>query len=175
MKIIISLIALVGCQAPLISNSSQADEKEALKTIRSLLIESIAEGDKSIVINIAAVDLNNDGVSEVIAYVKGEDACGSGGCNLFVLRTSSGGYEPVSRLTVSWPPIRVLDSKSNGWHDIAVWVQGGGILPGYEARLRFDGKGYPTNPSLVPREKGEPPKGRIVIDRSDKGHAAIYE
>jgi hypothetical protein len=30
-------------------------------------------------------------------------------------------------------------------------VQGGGILRGYTAILRFNGRKYPTNPSLAPR------------------------
>lgn len=174
MLLIIGLFALVGCQAPWISNSNQSDEKEVLKNIRPIIKNYFAEINRSITINTAAADLNNDGVSEFLVYVKGEGACGSGGCNLFVLKANNRGYEPVSQLTISWPPIRVLESKSNGWQDIAVWVQGGGILPGYEARLRFDGKGYPTNPSLVPREKGEPSKGRIVIDRSSPA-TPLYE
>jgi len=44
-----------------------------------------------------------------------------------------------------------------------VGVSGGGI-PGYEAELRFDGKSYPQNPTLLPTRKtnGNLP-GRVLI------------
>jgi hypothetical protein len=45
-----------------------------------------------------------------------------------------------------------------------VWVQGGGIQPGYEAELRFDGNAYPSNPSVIPaRPLVNRPHGQIVI------------
>ncbi len=45
-----------------------------------------------------------------------------------------------------------------------MWVQGGGIQPGYEAELRFDGNGYPENPSLIPaRPLVDRPQGQTVI------------
>ena len=42
--------------------------------------------------------------------------------------------------------------------------QGGGIQPGYEAELRFDGKTYPANPSVPPARplKGKP-EGEMLI------------
>ena len=46
------------------------------------------------------------------------------------------------------PPIRVLSTKTNGWHDLAVHVQGGGVVHAYEARLPFDDKSYPISPSM---------------------------
>jgi hypothetical protein len=58
----------------------------------------------------------------------------------------------------------VLNTKSNGWHDISVVVAGGGIQPGYEAVLSFDGKTYPSNPSTPPaRRLDGKAEGEIVI------------
>jgi hypothetical protein len=48
-------------------------------------------------------------------------------------------------------PVKILPSKTNGWHDIAMPVGGGGILRRYWAILRFDGHKYPSNPSMAPR------------------------
>jgi hypothetical protein len=68
----------------------------------------------------------------------------------------------MARTTITRPPIRVLRTTTQGWRDIAVRVEGGGILPGYEAVLRFNGAGYPSNPSLAPRAQ-ERPAGAVVI------------
>jgi hypothetical protein len=37
----------------------------------------------------------------------------------------------VKTVTVLKPPIRVLGTKSNSWHDIAFRVQGGGVVRAY--------------------------------------------
>lgn len=109
-------------------------------------------------------DLNGDGRPEALVYAwrgleDGQDVnlCGSGGCYLAVLSLTPTGYRVVSDISITRPPIHVLPSVSHGWHDISVLVAGGGILPGYRARLRFDGKTYPTNPSMTP---AEPIKGK---------------
>lgn len=72
-------------------------------------------------------------------------------------------------MTVVQLPIRVLESTANGWHDLGVWVQGGGIQPGYEAALSFDGRTYPRNPTVAPARRLEHPKGKILILRGAEG------
>jgi len=120
------------------------------------------------------VDLNGDGVPEVIVYLTGQSWCGSGGCVLLVLSGRDADYRVVTRLTIARSPIRVLTTSAKGWNDISVWVQGGGIKPGYEALLRFDGQTYPTNPSVPPAQRiiAEVP-GKIVL-RSSQGSVPLY-
>lgn len=96
----------------------------------------------------AFVDLNDDGKPEAIVYLAGRGWCGTGGCTTLVLASTKSSFRVVSKIAVTRPPIRVLDTKSKGWHDISVRVQGGGLQAGYEARLSFDGETYPSNPSL---------------------------
>jgi hypothetical protein len=63
-----------------------------------------------------------------------------------------------------------LKTKSHGWHDITVWVQGGGIQPGYEAFLFFDGKRYPNNPTVPPAgAASQKLEGNTVIPALSKG------
>lgn len=69
---------------------------------------------------------------------------------MLVLAPEGASYRVITETTVTRLPIRVLSTKSNGWHDITVTVAGGGILIGYEAELSFDGKTYPSNPSVPP-------------------------
>jgi hypothetical protein len=116
------------------------------------------------------VDLTDDGKREVIVYLTGRDWCGSGGCTAFVLAPEGPSYKVITEFSITRPPIRVLATTSSGWHDLAVQVQGGGIMKGYEARLAFDGKTYPRNPSVSPAQKilGSV-KGDVVIASSSKG------
>jgi hypothetical protein len=112
----------------------------------------------------ALVDLKGDGTKEVILYLSGRMWCGSGGCRMLVLSPEGASYRVVTETTITRLPIRVLNTKSNGWHDISVVVAGGGIQPGYEAVLSFDGKTYPSNPSTPPaRRLDGKAEGEIVI------------
>jgi hypothetical protein len=59
-----------------------------------------------------------------------------------------------------------LKQKSYGWRDIGAWVQGGGIQPGYEAVLQFDGKHYPANPSVAPAKRlDKEVAGTVVVPK----------
>lgn len=118
----------------------------------------------------AFVDLKDDGKQEVIVYLIGPNWCGSGGCSALILAPLGESYKVITRTTVTQLPIHVLATRTNGWHDLGVWVQGGGIQPGYEARLRFNGKKYPSNPTVPPAQKlGSKVEGREVIAADAKG------
>jgi hypothetical protein len=49
----------------------------------------------------------------------------------------------------------VLQTKSNGWHDIAFRVQGGGVVHAYEASLSFNGKTYAIGKRSTEKVAGE--------------------
>lgn len=98
----------------------------------------------------ASVKLHSGPQSQIIVYLTGQEWCGNGGCTTLILEPKGSSYRLISKISVTRLPIRVLRSTTNGWHDIGVFVAGGGILPGYEARLRFDGKAYPRNPTVPP-------------------------
>lgn len=120
---------------------------------------------------VARVPLASGGV-EILAYLSGHDWCGSGGCHLVVLQPWRNGYRVVTDMTISLLPIRVLSTSNHGRPDIGVWQREYGIYAGhgYEARLRFDGKSYPDNPSVPPAiPLGHHIAGRVVISRDDNG------
>jgi hypothetical protein len=119
---------------------------------------------------VALSDLNNDGHPEALIYAMAmadgggqTDLCGSGGCDLYILSLTRTGYRVVTTTTITQLPIRVLASISHGWHDLGVQVAGGGIIPGYEARLRFDGHRYPSNPSVPPAIRLKGSSGKVLI------------
>ena len=156
-------IAMPICfaQAPPKAGASNADEESIRKLFQS------RDNDKSTRYLSAFRDLNDDGIPEAIVYLMGQ-WCGSGGCNLYILQKGAGSWKIVTSMTITNPPIRVLDRKWNGWHSLGVWVRGGGIQPGYEAELRFNGKTYPKNPSVAPaRRAAKNLAGEVVIKDAD--------
>jgi hypothetical protein len=116
------------------------------------------------------VSLSDRGKQDVVVYLTGRSWCGSGGCTTLILAPKGSSYRVVTRITISRPPIRVLATRSNGWHDISVQVQGGGIQPGYEVQLPFDGKTYPRNPS-TPRARRltEKVSGEVLVPPTSEG------
>ena len=120
----------------------------------------------------AFVDLNADGKEEAIVYLYDSTGtyCGSGGCRTLVLTPQNSSYRVVAQILITRPPIRVLSGSSHGWRNLGVWVQGGGIQPGYGAELQFDGKSYPSNPSMPPaRPLAANATGQIVVPRGVDG------
>lgn len=95
------------------------------------------------------MDLNGDGKLEVLTYLSGSPACGSGGCTMLIFKPGAQGYERVSRTTLVRNPILISDKKTRGWFDLNLYVAGGG-MPGTYVKLAFDGKTYPLNPSTQP-------------------------
>lgn len=125
------------------------------------------------------VDLKDDGKHEVLVYLKDASWCGSGGCTTLVLAPNGSVFEIVTKITVTRLPIRVLATKTNGWHDLSVLVAGGGV-PAHEAKLVFDGKSYPSNPSTRPAvELQGKVEGRVILSGNesalDAGQSAVED
>jgi hypothetical protein len=97
----------------------------------------------------AMVDLNGDGVPDAIVLLTGPEYCGSGGCNMVVLRGAKEAFFFVSSSTITRQPVRILQEARMGWRSLSVSVAGGGAKPG-EVLMRFNGKRYPRNPTTQP-------------------------
>lgn len=147
--------------------SNAGDSLEIQRFLRDYLKDTAAREDTTTRYSAALVDLKDDGSQEAIVYVTGRTWCGSGGCRMLVIAPSGSSYSVIAETTITRLPIRELATKSNGWHDIGVWVEGGGIHPGYEAKLSFDGHTYPRNPSVPPSLpiRGTP-VGEVVLPKA---------
>lgn len=95
-------------------------------------------------------DLNDDSNKETFVGLFGSYFCGSGGCTLYLL--NNGGVT-ITRFTVAGMPVIIDNNKSNGWKDL--FIRSGGNF----RILKFDGKSYPSNPSLQPTPENLPGDG----------------
>ena len=96
-------------------------------------------------------DLNGDGREEALVSLHSALFCGSGGCALYIYTPAGTGWRQVAELTIVNAPVRLLATRTRGWRDLAVHVRGGGMEIPHEARIRFDGQTYASNPSMAPR------------------------
>lgn len=152
------------CPAQTHHGSPSLSDTTLKNFLKQYLKDQGVENDNSARYMYSFVDLNDDGKKEVIVHVMSQSVCGTGGCPTLVLAPQQSSFRVVSRISITRPPIRVLNTKSYGWHDLAVWVAGGGIQPAYEAALGFDGGGYATNPTVAPARRLNPHSaGRVVI------------
>ena len=125
------------------------------------------EPDHTTKVSLAFIDIGH-GAKEILVYISSNGWCGSGGCTLLFLESNGSSYKVIGRTTIVQLPIRVIVKKSNGLPDIGVWVQGGGIMNGYEAILSFNGHKYPSNPSVPPAQKSTVATvGKVVISEKD--------
>lgn len=109
------------------------------------------------------VDLNDDGISEIFAFVVGSFVCGTGGCSAVIFKHENGEYKLLSRFSLVRNPIIISNKKTNGYRDIIMKVSGGGI-ESFFAELKYDGKTYPSNPSVQPKIKpGTKVEGEAII------------
>jgi hypothetical protein len=77
------------------------------------------------------VDLNGDGTEEVLAILMGSVFCGTGGCNLLLLKKEEDEYTVVNTFPISRLPIIVSDHKTAGWADLLRPEHGGGAERSY--------------------------------------------
>jgi hypothetical protein len=115
------------------------------------------------------VDLGGDARPELVAQVVGPMACGTGGCPLLIFREPSPArLQLITQMSLFKDPLIVTESRHNGWKDLItrVRVDAG---TGYYAELRYDGRTYPTNPSValaIPLRRAEP--GTAYLEWNDK-------
>jgi hypothetical protein len=119
--------------------------------------------------SVAFADLHGDGQQEAIVYISGRSFCGSGGCLTLILAPTGDSWRLLGKMTITNKPIRLLPTTTHDWHDIGVYVRGGGIQTGYEAAVPFNGKRYAGNPSASPARPAHSAAGTVLIAPSNDG------
>jgi hypothetical protein len=160
-----NMFLAAGCLAQPQHQPSSKQQEDSLKRFLRNYVGS-GDDEKRTSYSSAFVDLKDDGTQEVIVFLSGGGWCGTGGCRTLILAPKAPSYRVVTAIIIAWTPIRVLTTKSHGWHDLSVWVEGGGIQPGYETTLSFDGRTYPRKTSVPPaRRPAKKAAGKVVIPR----------
>lgn len=175
-------LALAACQPPAVNTPEQAAAPELTPTPVAEPAAAVAAPDPALAAFLETyardamaplryvAKTHDDGENPLtLVYLIGPEYCGSGGCNLLILRRSGESYASLGETSITRPPIRVLETETNGLPDIGVHVSGGGITEGYEARLAFDGDRYPRNPSVAPAQRVNNAEGTTLITEDDPG------
>ena len=110
----------------------------------------------------ADADLNGDGRPEALFLITDPNYCGSGGCTLVIVSPRGRSYRMVMRSTVTQPPIRLLPTVTHGWHVIGATVWEGRGRPDV-VRMRFNGRRYPNNPTMLPATSLKRRSGLVLI------------
>ena len=99
-----------------------------------------------------SIDLNDDGIEEVIAYMFGPDHCGSGGCTSYILQNtevSERDYDGTEVKAEDWKIIGrpfpgrhifISSNKTNGYFDIHYSSKNGSTE--YEYLCKFNNENY---------------------------------
>lgn len=123
------------------------------ETIRDIGVENtileaynLQRGIDPVYYSYVKIDLNSDSVPEYFVYAYGPMLSGSGGGSALILNND---YKEISRFTLVQTPIIINNHRTKNWKDIIMNVSGGGATPN-AAIMKFDGKTYPSNPSLQP-------------------------
>jgi hypothetical protein len=92
-------------------------------------------------------DLNNDGRQEILVGLTGPYFCGSGGCTMYLL-TNHG--DVITKFSVVSYPVYVDTITTKGWKDLIIYSGGSNRV------VKWNGKSYPSNPSILPKMTAEP-------------------
>lgn len=130
--------------------SEKTRDNRLERAIMATLGESGAQADTPVHYYYNRVDLNGDGKPEALVYLFGPAVCGTGGCSAYVFQLEGARYKLISELNPARNPIVVSSSRTRGWKDLIVPVAGGGVRSEYYAKLQFDGRQYPENPTVPP-------------------------
>lgn len=86
-------------------------------------------------------DLNDDSKKEIFVGLIGGYFCGSGGCTMLLLDNQG---NVITYFTVTDYPVVIDNNKTNGWKDLIIMSGGKNHL------VKYNGKKYPSNPSVQP-------------------------
>lgn len=101
--------------------------------------------------NVAFNDLNQDGIDDAIVLLNGQNWCGSGGCTMLIFKGKADQqFELLSKTTLVDRPVYATTYTQNGWKQLLVYSRKHG-----QVMLKYDGKQYPLNPSLLPVQTAE--------------------
>ncbi|WP_316834759.1 hypothetical protein [Pedobacter nutrimenti] len=149
------------------NHDANTGDQKTVVAVRAYLQQSFkSELEKGIIdstsrkFGVFEYDLNNDGKNEVFVGLTGSYFCGSGGCTWLLLDDHE---KLLTRFTVSKYPVIISQTATNGWKDLIIYSNGKNHL------VKFNGKKYPSNPSIESAIDSLPKDGLVkALDVFDK-------
>jgi hypothetical protein len=86
-------------------------------------------------------DLNGDAKKEIFVGLTGSYFCGTGCCTILLLNNEGG---LITTFTVTDYPVIVSNAITKNWKDLILYSNGKNHF------MKFNGKTYPSNPSVQP-------------------------
>jgi hypothetical protein len=149
---------------------AQAENAETTAKIQKLLKARYSDcpaGDCKFVYN--AIDLNDDGKNEYLVGLLGSYYCGRAGCKMLLLSNT---FKVVTSFTIVQFPVYVGPPASKevtkGYSNLYVSTGGKGMV-----KLMWNGKTYPSNPSLAPAAPKGITDGKFAF--LDAQHQTVYD
>lgn len=135
----------------------------ALKLKKYLAEEYLTEADnraiedKDRLFQLYEIDLNNDGKKEIFVNFISPYFCGTGGCTMLLLNSD---LKLITTFTVTQTPLYAEKDLVNGYKKLLVKSEGDW------KELTFDGKKYPSNPTLLKKSTIESPgsDAEVIFD-----------
>lgn len=125
-----------------------ASEKEANPELEQTIIEALQIPDEEALRTLYLynyVDLNDDGMDEILALLIGPYTSGSGGSTAMHILQNSDGMQVNQIFTLMNEPIIISDKMTKGCHEIVVYRSGGGADGGYITLTSSDGQYQSVN------------------------------
>lgn len=96
------------------------------------------------------IDLDGDTRREGLVLMQSphQSWCMEYGCTMFIFKAHDEGFSYLSEVSPVRGPLVVMNTKSNGWRDIAAYVSGRSGWDAKNVMLKFDGAAYPPQPAL---------------------------
>lgn len=108
-------------------------------------------------------NINADAKNEIFVGLSGSYFCGSGGCTLLLLNANG---ELITKFTVVDYPIAIANTSTKGWKDLVITSNGKNHL------MKFNGRSYPSNPSMQAVHSASPNESLVKgLDSADQSHS----
>lgn len=127
-------------------------KRSLLSTLVKNDLSTLTDNDRRFVYS--TIDLNDDGKQEIFVGMKGSYFCGNAGCTVFLLNSEA---KQITMFSIVDGPITVINEKSNGWKQLIIPSRGINYL------VKFDGKKYPSNPSVQSKFNGSLPTNAVTV------------
>lgn len=170
---ILAVLALVGIWLFSRASAAQPKNEDTNPQLQSFLKEYLKRYPpllgQGLHYSAASVSLDGAWGHQYFVYLASRWWCGSGGCAALLVEQQGPSFRVIERFTLARLPIVILPSKTNGWNDISMLVQGGGVTYGRVVILRYDGHRYPSNPSMAPELPARLAGRGTVVPLSEQG------